>query len=160
MSPAAEVAAHKQSDREKNLSQYRLHDDGAKPGDDVAHVQAYPQAALTEKQKEIVNCDATALAEQIQRGAYTCTEVLTAVVTVAIRANDVTNCLTESCLKDAFERAAKLDQHFKTTGKVVGPLHGVPVSIKDHIKVKGLGTSAGYTGKQGSLARTVIYELD
>ncbi|KAF8560058.1 amidase [Imleria badia] len=141
-----DVAARKQHDRRDHLRQFTIAADNVnlKPHIHVVNVQAYPQATLTDEQKAIVNCDATALAELIREGVYTSIKVLTAFVTVAIRANDVTNCLTESCLKEAFERAKELDQHFKKTGQVVGPLHGVPVSIKDHIKVKGLDTSTGY----------------
>ncbi|KAG9314078.1 amidase signature domain-containing protein [Chiua virens] len=140
-----DVAARKQRDREDGLRQFVAaaeHDPN--PLVDGVNVQTYPQATLTNRQRAIVNCDATALLEFIRKGVYTSSEVLTAVVIVAVRANDATNCLTESCLEDAFKRAEELDRHFKETGQVVGPLHGLPVSIKDHIKVKGLDTSTGY----------------
>lgn len=155
-----DVAARKQRDRTDHLRQFAVAaDHDPSPHVDVVNVQVYPQATLTDKQRAIVNYDATTIVELIRKGVYTSTEVLTAVVTVAIRANDVTNCLTESCLKEAFERAAELDQHLKETGQVVGPLHGLPVSIKDHIKVKGLDTSTGYTGKYSTPLshRTVTY---
>ncbi|KAF9225479.1 amidase [Gyrodon lividus] len=146
LSLANDVARRKQSDRKENLDQFKVsegHD--ANPHGDVSNIQSYPQAILIDKHKAIVNCDATALVERIRKNVITSTEVLTAMVTVAVRAQDVTNCLTESCLKHAFARAAELDRHLKETGEVVGPLHGLPVSIKDHIKVKGLDTSTGYT---------------
>ena len=153
--PVTDVAARKQRDRRDNLHQFPFAADyDPKPHIDVANLQAYPQVTLTDKQRVIVNCDATALVELIRKGVYASTEVLTAFVTVAIRANDVANCLTESCFKDAFETAAELDQHLKETGQVVGPLHGLPVSIKDHIKVKGLDTSAGYIGKYSTILGT------
>jgi amidase len=145
----SDVAACKQSDRQEKLQQF-MAAEGHRPTprDDVLNVQSYPQAALTEKQRVIVNLDATALVKCIQKSVYTSTETLMAFVTVAIRAQDVTNCLTESCLKEAFARAEELDQYLRQTGEVVGPLHGLPVSIKDHIKVKGLDTSSGYTGER------------
>jgi amidase len=31
----------------------------------------------------------------------------------------------------ALERAAELDREFATTGQLRGPLHGVPISLKD-----------------------------
>lgn len=150
--PVIDVAARKQSDRRDDLRQLPFAvDHDPMPHVDIVNVQASPQATLADKQRTIVNCDATALVELIRKRVYTCTEVLEAIVTVAIRANDVTNCLTESCLKEAFESAAELDRHLEETGEVVGPLHGLPVSIKDHIKVKGLDTSSGYTGKYSIL---------
>lgn len=38
--------------------------------------------------------------------------------------------LTDFFLDDAIENAKELDRTLEKTGKVVGPLHGVPVSIK------------------------------
>ena len=148
MSPSVtDVAARKERDRRDALRQFAFVADGLMPHEDVVNVQAYPQAILTEEQRIIVNSDATAILELLRKGVYSATQVFTATVTAAICANDLTNCLTESCLEDAFERAKELDQYLKQTGQVVGPLHGLPVSIKDHIKIKGLDTSTGYVGK-------------
>lgn len=54
------------------------------------------------------------------------------------------NCLTEIFVERALARAAKLDDALKKTGKVVGPLHGLPISLKDQICIKGLETTMGY----------------
>lgn len=54
-----------------------------------------------------------------------------------------TNCLTEIFVDRALERAAWLDEQLKSTGKIVGPLHGLPVSLKDQIRIKGLETVMG-----------------
>jgi Asp-tRNA(Asn)/Glu-tRNA(Gln) amidotransferase A subunit family amidase len=43
----------------------------------------------------------------------------------------------------ALERAAFLDEHLKKTGTVVGPLHGLPISVKDQFRMKGLETIMG-----------------
>jgi amidase len=40
-------------------------------------------------------------------------------------------------------RAAELDEHLKKTGKPVGPLHGLPISLKDQLSMKGLETTMG-----------------
>lgn len=42
------------------------------------------------------------------------------------------------------EDAKKFDEKLKDDGKPVGPLHGVPVSIKDHYNVKGQYSTTGY----------------
>lgn len=39
--------------------------------------------------------------------------------------------------------AAELDAYLKEHGKVKGPLHGLPVSLKDQIPIKGLETTMG-----------------
>src|SRR3984957_9712489 len=39
--------------------------------------------------------------------------------------------------------AAALDAHWQKTGEMVGPLHGIPVLVKDNYDVPGLQTTAG-----------------
>lgn len=45
------------------------------------------------------------------------------------------------------EQARALDAHFKVTGQLVGPFHGVPVTFKDQFNVKGLDSTLGYVGR-------------
>jgi len=45
----------------------------------------------------------------------------------------------------AREEARKLDAEFAKTGELKGLLHGVPISVKDMIDVKGFDSSIGYT---------------
>ncbi|SFT00053.1 amidase [Halostagnicola kamekurae] len=45
--------------------------------------------------------------------------------------------------ENARERAAELDDEFAESGTFVGPLHGVPVVVKDHIETTDLPTSYG-----------------
>lgn len=136
-----EIATRKRADREAKLKPFRrLMPTGAS--------NAHHEQHLTEKEKTIICHDATAIADLIRKRVYASSEeVLRAFVKAAIAAQDETNCLSEICFEDAFARAKELDDHLEKTGEVVGPLHGVPVSIKDHIKVKGLDTSTGYTGE-------------
>ena len=42
-----------------------------------------------------------------------------------------TNCLTEILFPEALKRAEYLDQHLERTGTPIGPLHGLPISLKD-----------------------------
>jgi len=54
-----------------------------------------------------------------------------------------TNCLTEMFIEDALARARSLDDHLSKTGETVGPLHGLPVSLKDQFCVAGYETVMG-----------------
>jgi amidase len=54
------------------------------------------------------------------------------------------NCLTEICFDEALSLARDLDIKLASTGKTVGPLHGLPISIKDHINVANLRATLGY----------------
>jgi Asp-tRNA(Asn)/Glu-tRNA(Gln) amidotransferase A subunit family amidase len=58
-------------------------------------------------------------------------------------AHQLTRCLTEPLFTAALERAQKLDDHLQRTGKPVGPLHGLPVTVKDSFFVQGVDSSIG-----------------
>jgi amidase len=45
---------------------------------------------------------------------------------------------------EALSRARDLDTILSTTGKTVGPYHGLPFSIKDHFNIAGKTSSSGY----------------
>jgi amidase len=55
-----------------------------------------------------------------------------------------TNCLTEIFFDDALEEANKLDEFYQTHGKLIGPMHGVPVTLKDQFDVEGADSTIGY----------------
>lgn len=55
------------------------------------------------------------------------------------------NCLTEICFEEALSTAKALDLEFGKTGVPKGPLHGLPISIKDHFKIKGLDSTLGFS---------------
>ena len=54
---------------------------------------------------------------------------------------------TEVLFEDALKRAEELDKYFKEHGKTVGPLHGVPMTLKDQFDVKGYDSTLGYVGR-------------
>ncbi|WP_197993055.1 amidase [Gimesia aquarii] len=63
--------------------------------------------------------------------------------------------------ESAFQQAETLDQELKQ-GKWRGPLHGIPVGIKDIIDVKGMPTKAGFPEREDSPAirdATVVENL-
>lgn len=99
---------------------------------------------LTSHEYHIVHLDATAIVEHIAARKLTAVQVLTAFAKVAVVAQDLTNCLTEIFIDEALQRAKELDDYQRITGNLVGPLHGLPVSVKDHIFLKGYDTSTGY----------------
>lgn len=69
--------------------------------------------------------------------------VVTAFSKRAAIAGQLTSCLTEVCYAEAIERAKQLDEIIEKTGKPVGPLHGLPVSVKDSFNIKGLSSTIG-----------------
>ena len=70
-------------------------------------------------------------------------DVTTAFCKRAAIAQQLTNCITEPLFDSAIARAKQLDEYLIKHGKPWGPLHGLPVSIKDTFKVKGVDTTIG-----------------
>lgn len=133
------------------------------PYPDTLDVRSIPRASgiLTTHELDITEkYDATALAEAIRSRALTSEEVTIAFCKRAAIAQQVCNCLTEIFFDDAIARAKFLDSEYKRTGKTLGPLHGVPVSLKDMFKVKGYDASVGIASLVGKPATTKSLLVD
>ena len=69
------------------------------------------------------------------------------------------NCLHETFFDAAIEDAKKLDEYFNSNKAPIGPLHGLPISLKDQFHVKGVETTMGYIG-ESSEDPEVVADLD
>lgn len=85
------------------------------------------------------------IVSRISAGDWKCAAVLEAYIARAAKAHDATNAITEVMFDAARERARSLDAAFAKTGQVVGPLHGVPMTVKDTFDVAGYDTTLGFT---------------
>ncbi|KAK3986124.1 putative acetamidase [Cladorrhinum sp. PSN332] len=100
---------------------------------------------LTPEEVEITeNYDAVALAEAIATKKFTAVAVTQAFSKRAIIAHQLTSCLVEWFPEEALARAKELDDYLEKTGKTVGPLHGVPLSVKEHMPIAGHYTALGF----------------
>ncbi|KAJ5999932.1 hypothetical protein N7481_000341 [Penicillium waksmanii] len=81
-------------------------------------------------------------------------QLTTAFCKRAAIAQQVTKCLTEIFFERALANARALDEYLERTGKVIGPLHGIPVSVKDRFDVKGADTTVGWVGLINKPAKT------
>ncbi|KAF8661366.1 hypothetical protein AX16_001460 [Volvariella volvacea WC 439] len=94
---------------------------------------------------EILRATAVEIAKKIESEVWTAIQVVDAFIRRAILAHERTNCLTEVLFSQARERAKQLDDEFAVTKKLKGPLHGVPVSVKDQFDIESVDTSIGFT---------------
>lgn len=99
---------------------------------------------LSAKELEITEeYDAISLAEAVQSGSLDAKSVAIAFCKRAAIAQQLTFCLTETFFDDAIERGEWLDEILLRTGKLVGPLHGVPISVKECFNYRGVQSSLG-----------------
>ncbi|KAB8215831.1 amidase signature domain-containing protein [Aspergillus novoparasiticus] len=98
--------------------------------------------------QEITDIDnISVLVDQFRTGKFTVEAVTLAYIRRAVIAQQLTNCITEVVFEDALTQARALDRAFQETGHLKGPLHGVPVTLKDQFNIKGVDTTLGYVGR-------------
>jgi amidase len=98
---------------------------------------------MTERQLELTDLTASELIPRIVGGELTAAEVTEGFCALAAIAQQLVNCLTDFFPQEAIEIAKSVDREFSKTGKIVGPLHGLPIAIKDTFDVKGKRTTVG-----------------
>ena len=55
--------------------------------------------------------------------------------------------LTELLFDEATKQANELDKHFEEHGRLVGPLHGICMTLKDQFDIEGFDSTLGYVGR-------------
>ncbi|KAK4556734.1 hypothetical protein LTR86_006305 [Recurvomyces mirabilis] len=142
-----DIAARKQQERAGRIPKaWRLSSSLLKEAESRTDVRDLPRKSglLTQGELRITeDYDATALVGELATGRLSSVDVVTAFSKRAAIAQQLVNCLTETFFDDALARAKVLDEHLKKTGKPIGPLHGLPISLKDTFKVKGYDASIG-----------------
>ena len=86
---------------------------------------------------------ATELAALIRRREVSCAEVTDAHLTRIARVNDTLNAVVQLA-PDARDRARAADAQMRRDDTGLGPLHGVPFTVKDWIETEGLVCAAGF----------------
>lgn len=100
---------------------------------------------LTPKELDITsNYDATDLLGLMAKGELKSIEVVTAFCKRAAIAQQCCSCLTEIMFDEALARARECDTYLAEHGKPMGPMHGLPISLKDSFNVRGVQGTLGY----------------
>lgn len=91
---------------------------------------------LNDRELEVIQLTASEIVDEIARGKLTSEECTRAFIRSAGLTTQLVNCCTEILGDQAIARAKELDGYFKEHGRTIGPLHGLPMSIKEHTIMK------------------------
>lgn len=147
--PWQDIAARKQAQRESKIpSEWRV-PEHLLPPKEVEDVQDFPRTSglFTDRELTITEYTASEVVQKIATAEYSSEEVARAVCKRAAIAQQLINCVTEIYFDEAIARARELDAYLKREGKTVGPLHGLPISLKDQFNIPGLDTTIGYVSR-------------
>lgn len=89
----------------------------------------------------------------IANGEVSSERVIRAFLQRAGLASRLVNCVTELLPEEAISRAQFLDRYLREHGGPIGPLHGLPISAKEHMAMKGHSLNAGYAAWVDRIAR-------
>ena len=87
--------------------------------------------------------DVRTVSDMVVRGEVTASEVVATWLGRLRRADELTNCVAAWADDAATENAAALDRSWRP-GAALGPLFGVPFTVKDWIEVAGLPCTGGF----------------
>ena len=111
----------------------------------ISHnVTDVPRQLLSEDEIQITETPASDLIQLLARGEIKAAIVAMAFLRRAALAQKLVNCVHELLPERALARAKELDDYFQKENKPVGPLHGLPISVKARIPMKGLRKDAGF----------------
>jgi amidase len=100
-----------------------------------------PSKYLSSKELLITTTPTVDLLHQVHSGQWSSHEVVQAFCHRSAIAHQLTNCCSEILFDQALKQAKAYDHHLETTGELKGPLHGLPISLKDEFDLKGVKTT-------------------
>lgn len=108
------------------------------------NVTKLPSSLLTKEEVSITETPPETLVSQLADGKLSAADVTNAFLRRAGLAQKLTNCVTDLLPDRALTRAKYLDDYLAEHKKPIGPLHGLPISVKEHIGMKDLNNNAGF----------------
>ena len=118
----------------------------------VPHFSSSAKAApgpltSTDKTEELIYMSATKLAQLIREKKVSAVEATMAYIDRQLAVNDQLNAVVMNCYSRALKEAQAADTAL-AQGKSLGPLHGVPMTIKDSLDTEGVITTGATYGRQ------------
>ena len=99
-------------------------------------------SSTSEHDLNLLSLPITHLIAAQMRGEVTAVEIVECYLRRAEQIHTATNCFT-CWVPEALDEAARADLYREETGKLLGCLHGIPCTIKDHYAMKGLPVTMG-----------------
>ncbi|KAH8681846.1 amidase [Xylariales sp. PMI_506] len=126
------------------------------PPESQDDVTSWPETSgwFTPEELAITDLGVGELLPKLASGEFKSEDVVKAFCKRAVAAHQLTNCLSETCFDRALATARARDEHFAQTGKPVGPLHGLPISLKDNFNLTGLDATVGFISHVGDPAES------
>lgn len=141
-----ETAAKKVAERDTHFfKEWLIPDDKLPTEDDVLDFPV-KSGYLTSEEIEITESTAREICAKIVAKEWTSYQVTKAFCHRTSIAQQLTNCLTEVFFDEGLAQAKELDDYYEKTGKLKGPFHGLPISLKDNINMVGKATTLGFVG--------------
>jgi amidase len=143
-----EVPHVDEADLPKNLTEYAL-----------------KSGYYTPHELQIIQSNAEDILKKIAGRTWTSLEVAKAFCKASAYAQELTNCVTEVLYAEAIQRATFLDNYLEKNGKTIGPLHGLPISLKDcfitapHPSSIGMAAYANEPHDKDTLIVTILQDL-
>ncbi|XXH02049.1 hypothetical protein Hte_008414 [Hypoxylon texense] len=146
MLPWDELAAKKRQDLQNSIPSDLFVPADELPPASQDSVADWPESSpwFTDDERMITGSTALELLQKLASGDLTSEAVTRAFLKRSVAAQQLTNCLSETCFDLAISTAKDRDQKFAEGGPV-GPLHGLPISLKDTFNLPGLDSTIGFT---------------
>jgi amidase len=144
-----EVAADRQRHRDATIASLNPPLPRLLASDIPLDTTSIPGSILTAGELEITEKNVEDLISLLASGQWSAKTVIRAFMRRAVVAQQLTNCVTEILSEKALQRATELDDHLAATGQPIGPLHGLPISVKEHVGMKGHDLNAGFVAWVG-----------
>ncbi|KAI8631922.1 amidase [Xylariaceae sp. FL1651] len=147
-----EVAADRQRHRDTTIATLCPPPPELLTNDIPLDTTSVPRSILTDEELSITESNVEDLVSKLASSEWSATTVLKAFMRRAGLAQQLANCVTELLPERALKRAAELDEYLAASGKPMGPLHGIPISVKEHIGIKDCDLNAGFVSWVGRVA--------